>query len=152
MAIRHRTQSGFTLLELLITVALAAVLGGATLLGARRALAGWRLSAAARQVVLDLKLARARAILDSANHRVRFSVPETSYQHERQSASGAYEASGPPTPLPADVAVVACTAAGSGMSFRPRGNAGAFGAVTLRNSDGDVRAVVVDIVGRIRVQ
>jgi len=151
MAIRQRTQRGFTLFELLVAVALAAALAGAALLGARRALAGWRLSAAARQVVLDLKLARARAILDSANHRVRFSVPGTSYQHERQRPSGAYEASGLPTQLPDDVTVVACTAAGSGVSFRPRGNAGAFGAVTLRNADGDLRAVVVDIVGRIRV-
>src|SRR5262250_2159982 len=146
MAIRQRTQRGFTLFELLVAVALAAALAGAALLGARRALAGWRLCAAARQVVLDLKLARARAILDSASHRLRFSVPGTSYQHERQRPSGVYEPSTPPTQLPADIDVVACSAAGSGISFRPRGNAGAFGAVTLRNADGDVRAVVVDIV------
>jgi prepilin-type N-terminal cleavage/methylation domain-containing protein len=146
------SRRGFTLLELLIAVLVFAVLGAVAAPATRRALAGWRLSAAARQVVLDLKLARARAILDSATHRVRFSVPDSSYQHERQRPSGSYEPAGPPTDLPADVTVAACTAAGSGISFRPRGNAGTFGSVALRNADGDLRTVIVDIVGRVRVQ
>jgi len=145
-------RSGFTLLELLVAVSLASVLTGAALLGYQRMLASWRLDAAARQIVMDLKLARARAILDSATHRVRFAVPGGSYQHERQRPSGAYEASGPPTALPADVEVAACTAAGSGISFRPRGYAAAFGTVALRNRDGQMRSVVVDIMGRMRVQ
>src|SRR5690349_14861278 len=120
---RHRR--GFTLLELLVGLGLIAVLAGTTLLGTRRMLAGWRLNAAARQVVMDLKLARARAILDSSTHRVRFPVPSSSYQHERQQPSGAYVAVGPPTALPADIAVSGCTGAGSGISFRPRGHAAA---------------------------
>ena len=143
---------GFTLLELLIAVCLCAVLAGTALLGYQRMLAGWRLNAAARQVVMDLKLARARAMLSSATHRVRFPVPATSYQHERQRRSGTYEPIAPPTTLPPDVEIVACSGAGSGISFRPRGHAGAFGTVALRNRDGDERAVVVDIVGRTRVQ
>lgn len=143
---------GFSLLELLVALCLAAVLSGAALLGFPRLLAGWRLNAAARQVVMDLKLARARAILDSATHRVRFAVPGTSYQHERQRPSGTYAPSGPTTLLPSDIEIIGCTAAGSGISFRPRGYAGAFGTVALRNRDGDQRAVVVDIAGRVRVQ
>jgi len=146
------TTRGFTLLELVVAMTLIAVLAGAALPGLARMLAGWRLSAAARQVVMDLKLARARAMLDSATHRVRFPVPGSGYQHERQRASGVYEPTGPRTGLPGDVEIIACSAAGSGISFRPRGHAGAFGSVTLRNSVGDQRAVVVDIVGRIRVQ
>jgi hypothetical protein len=50
------------------------------------------------------------------------------------------------------VAVIGCSGAGSGISFRPRGHAGAFGTIALRNRDGDERAVVVDMVGRVRVQ
>ena len=151
----HRAMQnpdGFTLLELLIAVALIAILTGAALLGYQRTLAGARLNAAARQVVMDLKLTRARALLDGATHRVRFTVPGRSYQHERQRPDGGYEAAGPPTDLPADVDVVGCTGAGSGISFRPRGLAGAFGTVALRNRDGAERDVVVDIAGRLRVQ
>src|SRR5262245_3253281 len=146
------TARGLTLLELLIALSLCAVLTGTAVLGLHRMLATWRLSAAARQVLMDLKLARARAILGSAAHRVRFPVPGTSYQHQRQRPSGTYESIGPPTELPPDVAIVGCSGAGSGISFRPRGHAGAFGTVTLRNRDGAERAVVVDIVGRLRVQ
>jgi prepilin-type N-terminal cleavage/methylation domain-containing protein len=146
---RHR---GFTLLELLIGLALCGVLTGIALLGLPRLLAGWRLSAAARQVVMDLKLTRARAILDSATHRLRFSAPGTTYQPERQRPSGTYDPIGPPIGLPADVEIVDCSGAGSGISFRPRGQAAAFGTITLRNRAGDQRAVVVDIVGRTRVQ
>lgn len=148
-----RTRSrGFTLLELIVALGLIAVLTGTALLGYRQMLAGWRLNAAARQVVMDLKLARARAILDSTAHRVRFPVPGSTYQHERQQPSGTYVAVGPATNLPSDITVVGCTGAGSGISFRPRGHAAAFGTITLRNGGGDQRAIVVDIVGRTRVQ
>lgn len=145
-------RRGFTLLELLVALGLVAVLTGTAVLGYRRMVAGWRLNAAARQVVMDLKLARARAILDSTTHRVHFRVPGSSYQHERQQPSGEYVAVGPPTALPSDIAVIGCSGAGSGISFRPRGHAAAFGTITLRNDGGDQRAVIVDIVGRTRVQ
>src|SRR5215468_10472521 len=102
---------GFTLLELLIAIGLIAVLTGAALIGYQRALAGWRLNAAARQVVMDLKLTRARALLDGATHRLHFTVPGTTYQHERQRPSGVYESVGPLTELPRDVEVAACTGA-----------------------------------------
>jgi prepilin-type N-terminal cleavage/methylation domain-containing protein len=145
-------RRGFTLLELLIALTLCAVLSGTALLGYRRMLSGWRLNAAARQVVMDLKLARARALLSGATHRVRFAVPGASYQHERRRRSGTYEPIAPPTELPPDVEILACSAPGSGISFRPRGNAAAFGTIALRNGDGEERSVVVDIVGRLRVQ
>ena len=146
------SSRGFTLLELLIVIALTAVLAGAALLRGPRLIAGWRLAAGARQIIMDLKLARARAILTSATHRVHFFAADATYRHERQRPSGTYDPIAPATGLPTSIAIAGCTAAGSGISFRPRGNAGAFGTVTLRNAYGEQRAVVVDIVGRVRVQ
>jgi Tfp pilus assembly protein FimT len=143
---------GFSLLELLIVLGLTVALTGVALLNGPRLLAGWRLAAAARQIVMDLKLARARAILTSATHRLRFLTGDATYRHERQRSSGTYEAIAPATALPSTIAIASCTAAGAGISFRPRGHAGAFGTVTLRNPYGEQRAVIVDIVGRIRVQ
>lgn len=147
-----RDERAFTVVELSVALAVLALLAGTAVLEGRRALAGWRLNAAARQVVMDLKLARALAMEESVTHRVRFPAPGATYRHERRRPSGGYEAIAPPTGLPSDVTVIDCSGPGSGISFRPRGNAGAFGTVVLRNSEGAERAVVVDIVGRVRVQ
>ena len=146
------SRRGFTLLELLIAVALAGVLSAVAVPAVQRQVERWRLGAAARQVVMDLKVARGRAILGGAAQRVHFAVPGGSYQLERQRPGGAYAPTGPATRLPDGVRVVDCTAAGDGIGFRPRGHAITFGTVTLRNASGDERQVVVDIAGRLRVQ
>ena len=145
-------RAGFTLLELLIAVALLAVLGATAVPSFQRQLERWRIGAAARQVVMDLKVARGRAIVGGAAHRIHFTLPGGSYQLERQRPGGSYAATGPATLLPDGVRVVDCTAAGDGIGFRPRGHAITFGTVTLRNASGDERRVVVDIAGRMRVQ
>lgn len=147
-----RPAAGLTLLELLVALALATVLAGLAVPALERPRAAWRLQAATRQVVMDLKLARARAIAAGVPQRVRFAVPGTSYRHERQRAPGTWVASGPATALPDGVAIADCTAAGDAVGFRPRGHAASFGALTLRNEHDETRQVVVDIAGRLRVQ
>jgi type IV fimbrial biogenesis protein FimT len=145
-------RTGFTLLELLVALAIGAALSGIAILELQRALAGWRLNAAARQVIMDLKQARGRAIAESVTHRVRFTSPGSDYQLERQRPTGAYTAVGPATNLPDGIAVVECTALGASVGFRPRGHAATFGTIRLRNGSGEERRVVVDIAGRMRVQ
>jgi prepilin-type N-terminal cleavage/methylation domain-containing protein len=146
------SRRGFTLLELLVAVALVGVLAAIAVPSFQRQIERWRLGAAARQLVMDLKVARSRAIVGGAAQRVHFTVPGGSYQLERQRPGGAYAAVGSATLLPDGVRVVDCTAAGDGIGFRPRGHAITFGSVTLRNASGDERRVVVDIAGRMRVQ
>lgn len=145
-------RPGFTVLELLVAVTIVAILGAVAVPGGRRMLAGWQLNAAARQVVMDLKLARGRAIAESTTRRLRFAPPGDAYQHERQRPSGGYTSVGPATRLPDGIVVTECTAAGSGVGFRPRGQAATFGTIRLQNTHGDERRVVVDIAGRMRVQ
>ena len=58
----------------------------------------------------------------------------------------------PPVALPSHVEIVECTARDAAISFYARGHAGSFGTLTLRNSDGELRRIVVDIAGRIRVE
>lgn len=145
------TSRGLTPLELLMAITLAGVLSAIAVPSVQRQIDAWRLAAATRQVVMDLKLTRARAIAGGAAHRLRFPVPGTAYQLERQRGAGGYRASGAAIPLPDGVRIVACTATAAAVAFRPRGHAATFGSVTLENAAGERRRVVVDIAGRLRV-
>jgi prepilin-type N-terminal cleavage/methylation domain-containing protein len=145
------TARGVTLLELLAGLALFGALTAVAVPHVAVLRARWRLGAAARQVVMDLKVARARAMADVANRRVRFTVPGSAYQHQRQD-NGRYLDDGGPMALPEGISIGACSAVGSAVGFRPRGPATTFGTITLRNERGEQRRIVVDIVGRMRIE
>jgi hypothetical protein len=139
-------------LELLTAMSLALLFAGAAVFGYAASLSGWRLNAAARQVVMDLKVTRLRAMAESVDRRLRFPDRSTVYQAQRKSAAGSYADDGKSTPLPSGIQVVSCSGAGSSISFRPAGYAGAFGTITLANGDGAQRRVIVDSVGRTRIE
>jgi Tfp pilus assembly protein FimT len=141
-----------TVLELTVVVSLILVLAGTALFGYRAALSTFRLNGAARQVVLDLKVTRLRAMAESVDRRLHLPDQSRVYQPQEKGPAGSYADDGPPTWLPEGIRVVNCSGAGSSISFRPAGYAGAFGTIILANSDGAERRVVVDIAGRMRVQ
>ncbi len=146
------TSRGLTILELLVVTALIGILTAIALPSFGGMRSQWRLNAAARQVVMDLKVARTRAMADVTGHRVRFAVRGATYQPQRQATDGTYADDGAAVGLPEGVGIDACTAAGAAVGFRPRGNASTFGTITLRNDVGALRRIVVDIVGRMRVE
>jgi hypothetical protein len=80
-----------------------------------------------------------------------FANGSTSYRLQARNGN-TYDDEGAPVALPAGITILDCTARSAAISFRPRGNAGTFGTVTLQNSQGDTRRVVVDIAGQVRVQ
>lgn len=143
--------AGLTLLELLVTLSITAVATGTALFGFNRALAGWRLNATARQLVMDLRVTRVRAMSESVDRRLRLPAG-TVYQPQRKASNGTYVDDGAGTALPDGIRIIDCSGAGSSISFRPAGYAGAFGSVTLADDAGAERRVIVDIAGRARVQ
>jgi Tfp pilus assembly protein FimT len=143
--------SGLSVLELVITLGLTAVLAGFSILGHHALRPGLNLTIATRQVLMDLQVARMRAVAHNADQRIVFASGGTSYRLQRRNGSK-YDDEGQPVELPAGIIVRDCTAATSAISFRPRGTAGTFGTLTLQNSQGDIRRVVVDIAGHVRVQ
>jgi Tfp pilus assembly protein FimT len=147
----HSNTGGLTLLELLVTLSITAIATGTALLGLNRSLAGWRLNATARQLVMDLRVTRVRAMSENVDRRLR--LPSGgAYQPQRKAPNGTYSDDGPPTALSDGIRIVDCTGAGSSISFRPAGYAGAFGTVTLADALGGERRVIVDIAGRARIQ
>lgn len=151
-SVRRRGSSGLSLLELLTALAIASLLGGTALLGYGRMMADWRLGAAVRQIVMDLKVTRSRAIMENAGQRVRFDFPSTRYQRQRQDESSTYVDVGTPIPLPDGIETIDCTARGNAVTFQPRGHASSFGTITVRSPEGTERRIVVDMAGRMRVE
>jgi len=144
-------ERGFTIFELIVVISLASVLAAIGALSHTAMRPGLDLSAAARQIVMDLKVARMRAATNGVNHRIVFPPGGDGYQPQRQNGA-AYTDVGGPVHLPRDIVVADCTANNDAIGFRPRGNAASFGTVTLRNRRGEVRQVVVNINGQVRVQ
>ena len=142
---------GFTLLELVVAVGLIGVL---TSLAAFRAVA-WlpelRLEMATRQIVLDLRRSRGQAMAEQRHRRLVFTPADETYRLQHR-AGAVYENEGAPVSLPPAIDLVDCSAANAAIGFAPRGTAASFGRVTLRNRNGRERQVIVDMVGRVRVQ
>ncbi len=143
------TQRGFSLFELLTVMLLISILAGIGVLNHHASRARLNLRTAARQIVMDLKVARMRAVATNANHRIRFRNAD--YQPQRKQGDQ-YTDDGPAVPLPAGIAITDCTANDDAITFRPRGNASSFGTITIVNQQGAVHRVVVDIAGQIRVE
>jgi prepilin-type N-terminal cleavage/methylation domain-containing protein len=142
---------GMSLLEVLVVLALIAILGGMSVLSHQAMRPALDLRIAARQVVMDLRAARMRAVAENVIHRVVFPSGAVSYQPQRKSGSG-YVNDGTAVPLPRGILISECNATDHGISFKPRGNAATFGTVVIRNGNGDERRIIVDIAGQVRVQ
>ena len=143
--------SGFSILELMVTLGLASALAGIGILSHNALRPSLDLTTATRQVVMDLQATRMRAVARNTSHRIVFSEGGSSYRLQRQSGS-TYNDEGASIALPSGITILSCTAQNATISFRPRGNAGSFGTVTVRNADGNTRSIVVNITGQVRVQ
>jgi prepilin-type N-terminal cleavage/methylation domain-containing protein len=75
VAPRAHAVRGFTLLELLIVVALFTIVGAIAVPAITNMLAGMRVGAAAREVERELQTARQRAVAANRPMRVRFNCP-----------------------------------------------------------------------------
>ena len=146
-----KAASGLSILELVVAVGLMSILAGISALSHQALRPSLNLAMGVRQVVMDLHATRIRAVARNTNHRIVFPDGGTTYQLQRRGGS-TYDDDGPPVTLPSGIAVLDCSASNDAISYRPRGNAGTFGTVTLQNTKGVVRKVIVDIAGQVRVQ
>jgi len=144
-------RRGISLVEMIVVLAVVTLLAGIAVLNHQALRARLALSMAARQVMMDLKQARMRAVAEHVNYRLVFAAGGVSYRRQRKARSG-YEDDVGPTPLPPGIVIVDCTAPSDAISFVPRGSAGSFGTVTVRNDRGEVQSVTVNIAGQVRVQ
>ena len=137
-----RGASGFTVMELIVTIAIAGVLMGVAVPSFMSLLPTLRLSSAARQVATDLQLARMKAISQNTQNTVTF-------------VSGTYtftvgSVSRNLNQLYPGITVASVS---SNPIFSPRGTTsnGAIVSITLSNGSAQTR-VCVKIVGQVSIQ
>ncbi len=143
------TQSdhGFTVMELVVVVAVAMIVMGVALPNLLSWLPTYRLSSGTRQVAGDLQLARMKAISQNAKFRLIFgTLPATSYTFEKDDGGFATESG--PFSLPDGITVTAVSAT---PEFQPRGTVNTAGLITLQNSNGLTKQVQITIVGRVAI-
>lgn len=138
---RSRAESGLTLAEVLVAIAVATVILGIAVPSFFALLPGFRLSGAARQVATDLQLARMRAISQNTANTVTFNT-----------ATGAYSFSLGPEARDIDSLYpgIAFAAVSANPTFTARGTTTAAVTITISNGTNQ-RLVCVNAIGRVNV-
>ncbi|MGH7774012.1 MAG: GspH/FimT family pseudopilin [Candidatus Binatia bacterium] len=131
---------GFTLLELIVALAIFSILAAIALPNWSALLPTYRLKSSARQVQSELHRIKMQAVSENVSFRLVFSEGALDYTVQRASDALATK------PLPEGIVI---TETGT-ISFSPRGTAGA-NRVRLQNVKGECTQVVVSPTGRIRI-
>lgn len=140
MTIPPSPRSGFTLLELLIALAIVFILGAIAIPNWSALLPTYRLNSSARQVQSELNRIRMHAASENVSFKLAFSEGAADYILERDSTVWQTR------PLPEGIVIAKAGA----ISFSPRGTA-ASDRVRLLNQKGECAQVVVSATGRVRV-
>lgn len=143
---KHRKHgqdaSGFTVLELLVSLSIAGVLTAIAVPGFLSWLPTLRLSSAARQLTTDLQVARMRAITQNSSNTVSFNATDGTYSFSLGVESRNLNDLYPGTSI--------ISVSPSNPVFYPRGTANAGITITLSNG-GAQKVVCVKTVGRVNI-
>lgn len=134
-----KDKRGFSLLELIIAVALIGILSGLAIPSIKSNLPQYYLSGAARQVLSDLMLARMKAVSSNADKAVTFS-------------STGYTIGGVFTDIPSQFKGVSLSSTGD-ITFNSTGTSSGSIVITLTGSPGlSPKYVDVSAAGRARIR
>jgi len=140
---------GFTLIEILVTMAILTILGAFAVPQWGNLLAKYRLDSAARQVATELHGAKNRAMAQYRRFKLVFDSPTTyTIQKEQTPGEGDYTATSGAKSLPLGITVEF----NNTPVFQTRGNASPGATITLTNPNNETKKVVVALTGRIEIR
>ncbi len=145
-----KARKGFTLVELMITVALVGIIAAIGGLTFHSYTANRNLKSAAREIVSDFFVYRARAVSEGKTYRIAFDTGGNSYTIQPGSSTPLTRS---PLAFGSDIRIIdANFGRGHAVNFLPRGTVSPFGNVRLENRRQSSATIKVNITGRTYVK
>jgi prepilin-type N-terminal cleavage/methylation domain-containing protein len=151
-----RSQSGFTLAEMMVVLLIGGVLTALAIPNLAQMREGYRLRSATREVYVMLQRARMAAVKENTNYRVYYTSPASLVVHDDLNSNNVQDAGEPltTTNLQNDLKGVYFTAGPSAavpLVFAPNGTTSSTTTVTVRNASGQYKQVNVSLAGRVQI-
>ena len=140
-----RKNSGFTITELMVTIAIFAILLSLAIPNFIAWLPNYRLQSGAEEIQSTLQFARVTAIKRNATATVSFDIANETY---RASVGGQAIRGGR---MPAGIDINSASFGGTSVQFDSRGIASAAGTAVVRNNLGKAKTITVYITGNSRI-
>jgi len=145
-----RGEGGITLIELVVVMAIVAIMGVYLAPAIGEWLDNFRIRQAAREVASTLQFAKMKAISSRLEYNVVFNVTNKTYQLKRKDPSLGWTPEGSENSVPRGVAIDT-NLTGETCQFNPDGTC-SNGTITIDDQQGKTYKVVVYRTGRIKIQ
>ena len=145
----HRDSRGLTLAELLVTVAIIALVAAITVPFYQIVTMNLDLSAASRDLASDLRYAQQLSVTTQVNYQVIFSVTGESYYIRNTSSTATVKS----RKIKPPITILAVTdLPNNTVTFNSIGAATSTGTVTLGNPTGRSTTIIIEPSGYVEIQ
>jgi prepilin-type N-terminal cleavage/methylation domain-containing protein len=145
-----KSRKGFTLVELMIAIAVLAIVATIGGLNLHAFTLNRNLKSAAREIVSDFFVYRARAVSEGKTYRIAFDIDGSSYTIQPGTSTPVTKS---PLAFGSDIRIIdANFGGGQTVNFLARGTVSPFGNIKLKNSRQSNATIKVNITGRTYVK